>query len=89
LIESAKAVHGKLMSLLVVMNVTAEVVGTPDDLDVDRVLSQRRTMITQSTMQADLTVKQLEQLRDQIINQRMQIDQLINVTLPAYEAAKR
>jgi len=89
LIDSAKAAHNKLMSLLVVMNVTADIVGTSDDLDVDRVLTQRRTMITQSTMQADLTVKQLEQLRDQIINQRMQIDQLVNVTLPAYEAAKR
>ncbi len=58
------------------------------DNDIDRAVNARRMVLTQGAQQAELNVQQLKQTRQLLIDQRLQVDQILNNTLPALKAAK-
>ncbi len=61
--------------------------GNPDATLLD-VLQQRRTMIQQAVRQAELSVMQMGQVRQQAADLIVQISSLLTVTLPALEMAQ-
>lgn len=88
LLEVAKQNHQAMLVKMATLSTAADVAGTPADNMLAQAIHNRRISLQSGVMQAELIVKQLEDTYQQMINQKMQIDQVINVTLPAYKAAK-
>lgn len=65
-----------------------ETVGDPPDNTLSQLLFNRRTLLQQGVMQAELTVKQVEDTYSQLLDLQMRLDQVLNVTIPAYTAAQ-
>jgi hypothetical protein len=85
---SAKQHNYDTVIKLATLAAVADTVGTIADNTLDMAVNNRRTILQQGVLQSELIVRQLEDVRGQIIDQRMRIDQVINVTLPAYKAAR-
>jgi hypothetical protein len=86
-IVSAKKQSYDTLIKLATLSAVADSVGTITDNTLELAVNNRRTILQQGVLQSELIVKQLEDVRTQIIDQRMRIDQVLNVTLPAYKAA--
>lgn len=64
-------------------------IGLIDDANIDRAVGQRRVVLTQGVQQAQLTVKQLEAMRQLVIDQKLEVDRMLDITIPAYKRARR
>lgn len=84
----AKKNHSDMLLKMTTLSTAADVAGTPTDNMLEQALHNRRITLQSGVMQAELVVKQLEDVYQQMVDQKMRIDQVINVTLPAYKAAK-
>ena len=82
--ESAQnlAQHGAVLAV-----VSSLAGGTPDAALLDA-LAQRRTLIGQAVRQAELSILQMEQVRQQAVDLIGQISSFLTVTLPALEMAQ-
>jgi hypothetical protein len=87
-LASAKQHNYDTVVKLATLVAVADTVGTIADNTLDMAIGNRRTVLQQGVLQSELIVRQLEDVRTLIIDQRMRIDQVINVTLPAYKAAR-
>jgi hypothetical protein len=84
----AKKNHGDMLLKMATLSVVTDTVGAPTDNMLEQALHNRRITLQSGVMQADLLIKQLEDIHNQMVDQKMRIDQVINVTLSAYQAAK-
>lgn len=66
----------------------ADSIDVISDNDIDRAVNARRMVLTQGAQQAELNVQQLKQTRQLLIDQRLQVDQILNNTLPAIKASR-
>ena len=82
--ESAQNLNLHLTVLVVVSKLT---VGTPDAVLADA-LVQRRTLIQQAVRQAELSILQMGQVRQQAADLIGQVSSFLAVTLPALEMAQ-
>lgn len=76
-------------SLIKMLSLSAvyDTVGEPSDQGLAQALYNRRVMLQQGATQAELVVRQLESINQQMIDQRMRSDQILNVTIPAWKSA--
>ena len=81
---SAHTLNLHLAALVVVSKLT---VGTPDAVLTDA-LVQRRTLIQQAVRQAELSILQMGQVRQQAADLIGQVSSFLTVTLPALEMAQ-
>lgn len=86
-ISTAKVQHRDILTKFATLVSVANTIGTISDNTLDMAVNNRRTVLQQGSMQAALVIQQLEDVRTLIINQRMQLDQVLDVTLPAYKTA--
>lgn len=87
-ITSAKAHQYDMTIKSATLAAVADSIDVITDNDIDRAVHQRRQILAQGAMNAELTVKQLEDQRRQIIDLKLRLDGLLNTTLPAYKQAK-
>lgn len=64
-----------------------ETVGDPADQILAQTMHNRRVMLQQGATQAELVLRQLESIYQQMVDQRMRADQMLNVTIPAWKNA--
>jgi hypothetical protein len=80
---------GKNLTLhWVVLAVVSELAGNAPDATLLDVLLQRRTLIQQAARQAELSILQMGQVRQQAAELIGQISSFLTVTLPAIEMAQ-
>ena len=72
----------------VALAVVAELAGRTPDATLLDVLQQRRTLIQQAVRQAELSVLQMGQVRQQAADLIVQVSSFLTVTLPALEMAQ-
>jgi uncharacterized protein YoxC len=87
LIKTTKDRANDVAIKLATLSAVADSIDQITDNTLDQAVSNRRMILQQGSMQAELSVRSLEDIRRQIIDQKMRIDQVLNVTLPAYKAA--
>lgn len=82
--ESAKNLGLHLAALAVVSTLA----GDASDASLRDALVQRRTLLQQAVRQAELSIRQMEQLRHQAVDLIGQVSSFLTVTLPALEMAQ-
>jgi hypothetical protein len=87
-IVSAKKHNFSTMVKLATLAAVADTIDQITDNSLDLAINNRRMILQQGVTQSELTIKSLEDIRQQIIDQKMRIDQVLNITLPAYKAAR-
>lgn len=87
-IVSAKKHNFSTMVKLATLAAVADSIDQITDNSLDLAVNNRRMILQQGVTQSELTIKSLEDIRQQIIDQKMRIDQVLNVTLPAFKAAR-
>lgn len=87
LLEQSSKLHGRLMLCVASLAAAVQVSGTINDATLDRITQERRTILTQAANQAKLVNLQLTQTKGLIADQLSRLDQMINVTIPAFELA--
>lgn len=95
LVADSEAATGKLaesaknLSLhLVALAVVSKLAGGASDASLLDALMQRRTLIQQAVRQAELSIQQMEQVRQQAVDLIGQVSSFLTVTLPALEMAQ-
>ena len=71
-----------------VLAVVAKIAGSAVDASLQDALTQRRTLIQQAVRQAELSILQMGQVRQQAADLVGQISSFLTVTLPALEMAQ-
>ncbi len=87
LLDQSSKLHGRLMLNVASLAAAVQVSGTISDATLDRATQERRTILTQAANQAQLVNLQLTQTKALIADQLSRLDQMINVTIPAFELA--
>jgi hypothetical protein len=87
-IVSAKKHNFSTVVKLATLAAVADTIDQITDNSLDLAINNRRMILQQGVTQSELTIQTLEDVRQQIIDQKMRIDQVLNVTLPAYKAAR-
>jgi hypothetical protein len=64
-----------------------EALPRPKDHELESAVHSRRVLLQQSIHQAELTALQLQELKQQIAAQTAQVEQLLMITIPAFEMA--
>jgi hypothetical protein len=80
-------VRVKLITKMTSLRVVADMCGNPKDTALSDALYERQLLIAQATTQIQITAQQLTDVRRQIADQLSRIDQLVNITIPAYNSA--
>lgn len=88
LIATAQDRAGDVAIKLASLSSVADSIDQITDNTIDQAVTNRRLILQQGSMQASFTVQSLRDIRGQIIDQKMRVDQVLTVTLPAYKAAK-
>lgn len=73
---------------LVCLTAAINRVGNNNDVRIDKVVHDRKMLLTNANQQAQLVVLKVQQMIDLIEQQHNQVTQLLTVTLPAYQLAK-
>lgn len=84
LAESARNLGLHLAALAVV----SKLAGSASDASLLDALMQRRTLLQQAVRQAELSIQQMEQVRQQAVDLIGQVSSFLTVTLPALEMAQ-
>lgn len=82
-----KKENERLSVSFVAMACVIEVKGLPSDRTLEPVVSSRRVLLQQSVQQSNLLIMQLTELLKTISTQLATIDNLLYVTIPAFEIA--
>lgn len=85
--EQIEKVRTKLTTKMISLRVVSDMCGNPSDAALSDALYERQMLLAQATTQSQLVAQQLIDVRRQIIDQLARIEQLVNVTIPAYETA--
>lgn len=95
LVADSEAATGKLAESasnlglhLAALAVVSKLVGSASDARLQDALMQRRTLIQQAVRQAELSIRQMEQVRQQAVDLAGQVSSFLTVTLPALEMAQ-
>jgi len=88
LITNTTKNHQDMLIKMTTFSVVADTVGEPPDHTLAMAMHNRRLMLQQGTMQAEMLTRQLKDTRSQMLQMQMQIDQLLNITMPAYRSAQ-
>lgn len=88
-INELEVTKTKLMVNLASLVAVVDMVGAIPDDELDRVIASRRMILNQASTQAELSIASCKELRRQLIEMKATVDTLVNVTIPAYESAKR
>lgn len=87
LIDRAKQNLEDVLLKSVSLASVCETVGDPADQILAQTMHNRRVMLQQGATQAELVLRQLESIYQQMVDQRMRADQMLNVTIPAWKNA--
>jgi hypothetical protein len=87
-IVSAKKHNFSTVVKLATLAAVADTIDQITDNSLDLAINNRRMILQQGVTQSELTIQTLEDVRQLIIDQKMRIDQVLNVTLPAYKTAR-
>lgn len=87
LIDRAKQNLEDMLLKSVSLSSVCETVGDPADQTLAQTMHNRRVMLQQGATQAELVLRQLESIYQQMVDQRMRADQMLNVTIPAWKNA--
>lgn len=87
-IASAKKHNAATVLKLATLAAVADSIDQITDNSLDLAINNRRMILQQGVTQSELTIRSLEDIRQQIIDQKMRIDQVLNVTLPAFKVAR-
>lgn len=87
LITSTGEMEKRLLLNVAALAATVAVCGQPTDDALNRTMHDRRTILTQAANQAKLVNLQLVQIRTLVAEQLTRLDQLLLVTIPAFEMA--
>lgn len=88
-VSEIETTRTKLMVNLASLVAVVDMVGAIPDDELDRVVASRRMILNQATTQTELSIASCKETRRQLIEQKSTVDTLLNVTIPAYESAKR
>ncbi|MES2898324.1 MAG: hypothetical protein V4723_01285 [Pseudomonadota bacterium] len=72
----------------VALAVVSDLVGRASDATLQDVLLQRRALLQQAVRQAELSILQMKQMRQQAADLMVQVTSFLTVTLPALEMAR-
>jgi hypothetical protein len=86
--EKCKANQRDMALKLAVLVAAVDSAGTISDNTLDSAIYNRRQLLQQGCMQSKLIVQQLEANMQAIIDLRTAVDQMLNITLPQFEAAR-
>lgn len=79
--------HSRLQVSLISLVAVIEVKGLPSDRSLEPVVSARRVLLQQAVQQANLLILQLTEISKAISSQLATINNLLYVTIPAFEVA--
>lgn len=85
--DLAVETEGRLLLQVAALSAICEVSGASDDTSLEHVTQERRSILAQGANQAKLVGLQLAQTKTLIVDQIARLDQMLNVTLPAFEMA--
>lgn len=88
LIKDAADIHEQLSHKMTTLRVVTDVCGKCPDITLEEAIDDRQKLLLQATMQAQIVMQQLNDIRRQIVDQLSRVEQMVNVTIPAYETAK-
>lgn len=87
LLDKARTNLEESLVKMLSLSAVCDTVGEPPDQGLAQAMYNRRVMLQQGATQAELVVRQLESIKQQLIDQRMRADQILNVTIPAWKSA--
>ena len=87
LLKAARENHQAVLVKMLSLSAVYEVAGEPPDQMLAQTLHNRRVMMQQGATQSELVMKQLEAMYQQMVDQHQRVDQVLNVTLPAWKNA--
>lgn len=86
-IHETKESELRLLLNMASLVAVCEVMGRPSDATMDRLMYDRRTILSQASNQSQLVNLQLVQTKQTITQLMSKIDQLLTITIPAFEMA--
>ena len=87
LIETGGEIQIRLNIKLLSISTVAECHPISPDDSINVALSNKRLVCQQNVQQTQLTMMQLQQIKTQLVDQSSRVDQILSVTIPAYQAA--
>lgn len=88
LFERSEKVHRCVTLLVTILRQVTESSGESPDIALQDAIDERQKLFLQTTMQSQIVMQQLQDMRRQIVDQLSRVEQLVNVTIPTYETAK-
>jgi len=82
-----KELQSKISINLAALSSVCEAIGDIQDSSLSIAVDNRRRILAQNVQQSDLSVQQLQQAKNLMVDQLSRASQLLDVTIPAFETA--